>query len=133
LIKAPLSLLIYALLFHKKKIGYTTNLIGNKRNLKRDFYNNFLKDFKKDLRAFCNKNNNIEGIKIFKKDINKIFTRSNFGKLLIIPKFYDMSDIDIKKVLDNLNLSKYSDLNIKKEIVDIINKILKRKYKKLEL
>jgi hypothetical protein len=119
---------IYALLSHDKKMGFITNLIGNKKKQKQDIYIDFLKSFKKDLRSFCDNNNNIIGIKQFKKKINNIFTRANFGKLIIMPKFYNMGDKGTKELLDSLALPVYKELNLKEAIVNIINKILNKKY-----
>jgi hypothetical protein len=118
---------IYALLSNDKKMANITNLISNKKGIKMDIYNDFLKIFKKDFRAFCDLNNNIIGIKILKKKINKIFTRKNFAKLIIMPKFYNMSDKGTRELLDSLDIPP-NIKNIKNELVKIINNILDKKY-----
>ena len=115
--------MIYSILSQDKNIAYQTNLIS--KNKKKDLYNNFLLNFKKNI----DKN-------LISNDDLKFFTRSEFSKKLIMPIFYNMSNKGIRsllnKIISNNNIYKTLNYSEKKEkvtlIVQYINELLNKNY-----
>ena len=115
--------MIYSLLSQDKKMSHLTNVITENNEIRKDLYNHYLIQLKnlldliKKEKCFKQKvtnNNNVITIKTKKleeedeiiiidylvNNYNNIFDR-NFSKLLIMPTFYNMGKLGIKKLLYN--------------------------------
>ena len=107
--------MIYSMLSKDKKMATLTNLFSE--NKKMDLYNHFLNIFLKDINKY-----------LFIKDIDilKLFTRNDFAKLLLMPKFYNMGDKGIKKLLIKiLNKNIIFSNKVYEEKIKIISSITK--------
>lgn len=125
---------IYSLISKDKTMAYLTNLFANPKLNKNDLYLTYLNDVTSNL------NNNIEveiskqienlkqvknnsdvldlisDLKRFLEYSNKFFDRS-FSKLIIMPKFYAMTNFGIFKLLDKLEFSEFSNIQYLKKIL----------------